>query len=60
MNELETSLQTEDGTRVSFDQYDGGLWLALQARRCSMHAILNREEAEQLLANLQRILGVTA
>jgi hypothetical protein len=38
-------------------QYDEGIWLSLQGRRASMHVILTRAEAEQLLANLQLVLA---
>jgi hypothetical protein len=55
-NDIETSIQTKDGARVGADQYDESIWLSLQGRRASMHVILTREEAEQLLANLQTVL----
>jgi hypothetical protein len=54
--EIETSFNTEAEVRVSLDQYDGGVWLSLQARRASMGLPLTRAEAEQLLANLQAVL----
>jgi hypothetical protein len=54
--EIETSIQTKDGARVGVDQYDESIWLSLQGRRASMHVILTRAEAEQLLANLQLVL----
>jgi len=56
-NEIETSIQTKDGARVGVDQYDEGIWLSLQGRRASMHVILTRAEAEQLLVNLQTVLA---
>ena len=55
-NDIETSIQTKDGARVGVDQYDESIWLSLQGRRASMHVILTRAEAEQLLANLQLVL----
>ena len=55
-NDIETSIQTKDGARVGIDQYDEGIWLSLQGRRASMHVVLTRAEAEQLLANLQTVL----
>ena len=55
-NEIETSIQTKDGARLGVDQYDEGIWLSLQGRRASMHVVLTRAEAEQLLANLQTVL----
>lgn len=56
-NDIETTIQTKDGIRVGADQYDEGIWLSLQGRRSSMHVVLTREEAEQLLANLQLVLA---
>ena len=55
-NDIETSIQTKDSARVGVDQYDEGIWLSLQGRRASMHVVLTRAEAEQLLANLQTVL----
>lgn len=56
-NEIETSIQTKDGARVGVDQYDESIWLSLQGRRASMHVILTRAEAEQLLTNLKLVLA---
>ena len=56
-NDIETSIQTKDGARVGADQYDESIWLSLQGRRASMHVILTREEAEQLMVNLQLVLA---
>lgn len=56
-NEIETSINTEAEVRLSVDQYDDGVWLSLQGRRASMSVPLTRAEAEQLLANLQLVLG---
>jgi hypothetical protein len=57
MNMIETSFNTEAEVRVSADQYDDGVWLSLQGRRASMSVPMTRAEAEQLLANLQQVLG---
>jgi len=56
-NEIETSIQTKDGARVGVDQYDESIWLSLQGRRASMHVILTRAEAEQLMVNLKLVLA---
>ena len=56
-NEIETSFNTEAEVRLSVDQYDDGVWLSLQGRRASMSVPMTRAEAEQLLANLQLVLG---
>ena len=42
---------------MGVDQYDEGIWLSLQGRRASMHVILTRAEAEQLLVNLKLVLA---
>jgi hypothetical protein len=56
--ELETTVTTECGHRVTVCQWDeGGVWLHLQMRGCTAHTTLNRAEAEQVLAGLQAILA---
>jgi hypothetical protein len=54
--DIETLINTEAEVRISLDQYDNGVWLALQTRRASLSLPLTRAEAEQLLANLQLVL----
>lgn len=54
---IETSFNTEAEVRFSVDQYDDGVWLSLQGRRAMMSVPMTRAEAEQLLANLQLVLG---
>jgi hypothetical protein len=57
-NEIETSVNTEHGVRVSISEWDdGGAWLHLQGRNASMSTVLTRDEAQQLLAGLQSILA---
>jgi hypothetical protein len=57
-DEIETSINTEHGVRVSVSEWDdGGAWLHLQGRNASMSTVLTREEAQQLLAGLQAILA---
>jgi hypothetical protein len=56
--EIETSISTEHGVRVSVSEWDdGGAWMHLQGRNASMSTVLTREEAQQLLAGLQAILA---
>jgi hypothetical protein len=56
--EIQTTIHTEDGVRVSVDQWDdGGAWLSLQVRGGSAYAAMTRKEAEQLLAGLQAVLN---
>jgi len=58
MKDIETTIHTDDGVRVSVDEWDdGGVWLHLQGRGASMHCTLTRTEAEQMLAGLQAILA---
>jgi hypothetical protein len=54
--EMETSINTEAGIRVSADQYEEGVWLCLQGRRSMMSVPLTRVESEQLMVNLKKIL----
>ena len=57
-NEIETSIKTEDGVRISVSEWDdNGAWMYLQGRGASMSAVLTRDEAQQLLAGLQAILA---
>ena len=58
--EIETIIRTEEGVRLSVDSFDEGVWLGLQMRNGSAHVVLTRNEAEQVLAGLQAILGVPA
>ena len=56
--ELETTIYTEDGSRVSVSEWDeGGAWLHLMLRGSTAHAVLTRKEAQQLLEGLQAILA---
>ena len=56
--EVELSIKTEHGVRVSISEWDdGGAWLHLQGRHATMSSVLTRDEAQQLLAGLQAILA---
>jgi hypothetical protein len=56
--EIETTINTQEGVRVTACEWDdGGVWLHLQGRRASMHTPMTRDEAQQLLAGLQAILA---
>lgn len=58
MNDIETTIYTADNVRISIDEWDdGGVWLGLQARGATMHAVLTRAEAEAMLNGLQAILA---
>jgi len=60
-NEIETSIKTEDGVKVSLSSWDdGGAWLHLQLRGGTAYAVLTKDEAQRLLEGLQAILQVTA
>jgi hypothetical protein len=57
-NEIETSINTEAGVRVSVNEWDdGGVWLHLSMRSGTAYASLTKDEAQQLLAGLQAILA---
>ena len=58
MEDIETTIYTEENVRISVDEWnEGGVWLGLQGRGSSMHCTLTRAEAEQMLAGLQAILA---
>ena len=57
MNEIETAFKTELGMRLSLDTWDeSGAYLHINHRHGSLGIPLTREEAQQLLANLQEVL----
>jgi len=57
-NEIETTISTQEGVRVTVGEWDdGGVWLHLQGRRATMHTPMTRDEAQQLLAGLQAVLN---
>jgi hypothetical protein len=58
MNEIETAFRTELGMRVSLDEWDeGGAYLHICHRHGSLGVPFTKEEAQQLLANLQEVLA---
>ena len=58
MDNIETTIYTADNVRISVDEWDdGGVWLGLQGRGATMHAILTRAEAEKMFNGLQAILA---
>jgi len=59
--EIETSIKTVDGVKVSVCQWDdGGAWLHLALKGSTAYVALTKDEAQQLLEGLQAILQVTA
>jgi len=57
-NEIETTIYTEEGVRISVDEWDeGGVWLSLRNSGASLYTTMTRSDAEQLLAGLQKILN---
>lgn len=57
-NEIETTIYTEEGVRISVDEWDdGGVWLSLRNNGASLYTAMTRADAEQLLAGLQKILS---
>ena len=57
-DELETSIKTADGVKISVSEWDeGGAWINIIVRHGSMYTGLTRAEAEQLVAGLQAILA---
>jgi len=58
MEEIETTIYTEEGIRIGIDEWDdGGVWLSLRANSASMYTTINRSDAEKLLVGLQKILS---
>lgn len=60
-NEIETTIETEDGVKISVCQWDdGGAWLHLSMKSGTAYAALTKDEAQRLLEGLQAILQVAA
>jgi hypothetical protein len=58
MNDIITTIYTEDDVRIHVDEWDnGGVWLSLLRTGASMHCTLSRSEAEQMIKGLQAILA---
>jgi predicted SpoU family rRNA methylase len=57
-DEIETSIKTEAGVRVSVNEWDdGGVWLHLSMRSGTAYTSMTKDVAQQLLAGLQAILA---
>ena len=49
-NEIETTIYTEDQSRVSLSEWDdGGAWLKIGVRSGGAYTTLTRDEAQQLV-----------
>lgn len=58
MDEIETTIYTQDEVRIHIDSWDdGGVLLGLRNNSAGMHCVLTRDEAKQMLRGLQAILG---
>jgi hypothetical protein len=58
MKEVETAFRTEREMRVSLSTWDdGGTYLHICHRHGSLGIPLTRQEAEEMLANLQKVLA---
>ncbi len=57
-NEIDITIYTEDQSRVSITEWDdGGAWLKIGVKSGGAYTVLTRDEAQQLLAGLQKILS---
>jgi hypothetical protein len=60
-NEIETTIKTEDGVKISVCKWDDdGAWLHLSMKSGTAYAALTKDEAQRLLEGLQAILQVAA
>jgi len=55
--EKEVSIGLENYGRLSASEHDEGVWFHLLNRYGTAHTILTREQVEQLVAGLQKILS---
>lgn len=58
--EFETIIRTADGTRISVDPHDDGVFLHLTVRNGTVYTAMSRADAQRLVEGLQAILAVTA
>jgi hypothetical protein len=56
--DIETTINREDGTRISISNWDdGGAWLRIGRCGGDAYTVLTRDEAQQLLEGLQAVLA---
>jgi len=55
--EKEVSIGLENYGRLSASEHDEGIWFHLMHRYGTAYTVLTREQAEQLVAGLQKILS---
>jgi hypothetical protein len=55
--EKEVNIGLENYGRLSASVHEEGVWLHLLHRYGTAHTVLTREQAEQLIAGLQKILS---
>ena len=55
--EKEVSIGLENYGRLSASEHEEGVWFHLLHRYGTAHTILTREQVEQLVAGLQKILS---
>jgi len=55
--EKEVSIGLENYGRLSASEHEEGVWFHLLHRYGTAHTILTREQVEQLIAGLQKILS---
>jgi hypothetical protein len=55
--EKEVSIGLENYGRLSASEHDDGVWFHLLHRYGTAHTVLTREQVEQLIAGLQKILS---
>jgi hypothetical protein len=56
--EIETTIYTQDQSRVSLSEWDdGGAWLKIGVKSGGAYTTLTRDEVQQLLSGLQAILA---
>jgi hypothetical protein len=56
-DERECVVRTENYERVSVSRYDKDFWIHVMHRHGTSYITLNREQIEQFIAGLQKILS---
>jgi hypothetical protein len=54
---MEVCIKLENYGRLSASEHEEGVWLHLLHRYGAAHTVLTREQAEELVAGLQKILS---
>ena len=53
----EFSISSREGDRVFVDEHDDGVWLSLSVRGGSAYTVLTKEQAQELIDALEKVIA---